>query len=48
MVQSDGHTPSLQDKAPVTFIGQTLQTIDLEENFGVRLVASNAPRQNAT
>lgn len=31
-------------KAPVTFVGQTLQTIDLEENFGVRLVGSGRPK----
>lgn len=31
-------------KAPATFIGQTLRTIDLEENFGVRLVAIERPK----
>ena len=31
-------------KAPVTFVGQTLQTIDLEENFGVRLVGIERPK----
>lgn len=31
-------------KAPATFVGQTLQTIDLEENFGVRLVGIERPK----
>ena len=31
-------------KAPVTFVGQTLQTIDIEENFGVRLVGIERPK----
>ena len=31
-------------KAPVFFVGQTLQTIDLEENFGVRLVGIEHPK----
>ena len=31
-------------KAPTTFVGQTLQTIDIEENFGVRLVGIERPR----
>ena len=38
-------TPHLYKiKAPVTFVGQTLQTIDLEENFGVRLVGIERPK----
>ena len=32
-------------KAPATFVGQTLQTIDLEENFGVRLVGIERPKE---
>ena len=31
-------------KAPTTFVGQTLQTIDIEENFGVRLVGIERPK----
>ncbi len=30
-------------KAPAAFAGQTLQTIDMEENFGVRLVGIERP-----
>ena len=32
-------------KTPATFVGQTLQTIDLEENFGVRLVGIERPKE---
>lgn len=31
-------------KAPATFVGQTLRTIDLDENFGVRLVGIERPK----
>lgn len=32
-------------KAPESFVGQTIQTIDLEENFGVRLVGIERPKE---
>lgn len=44
MVQSDGHTPSLQDKSTSHLCRTDLQTIDLEENFGVRLVGIERPK----
>lgn len=31
-------------KVPASFVGQTLQTINLEENFGMRLVGIERPR----
>ncbi|MBP3517187.1 MAG: TrkA family potassium uptake protein [Parabacteroides sp.] len=31
-------------KVPASFVGQTLQTIDLEENFGMRLVGIERPQ----
>ena len=33
-------------KTPPPFVGQTIQTINLEENFGVRLVGIERPRES--
>ena len=41
MVQSDGYTPSLQDKSTCHLCRTA---IDLEENFGVRLVGIERPK----
>lgn len=32
-------------KAPSTFVGQTLQTINMEENFGIRLAGIERPQE---